>query len=499
MEKKSIEKVFREKLQDYSHLPEETVWENISASLDKKQKKRRILPIWWKLGGVAALIIIGLFIFLPQNDLPNSEEVITDSDLKVPSVDDNTEMNLLTDPVISDPDTADEAEKVTVVSSSDNKSEVSEQSADPKYQDLGKGIEIVSREAKTNKAENLRENENALATIAPVEAKKTTENIKSDIIASNVKGDKSDALQTDRKAGVQKEQLLNDNKELIAKNEAKKEELKKIIQEKSEEDEKTSIFEAIAQQEEEKLKEESNKKWELGPRVAPVFFSSLAQGSPIHSTFENNAKSGNVNMSYGLAVSYKVAKRVKIRSGIHRVDFGYDTRDVNFSSSLNASTNGIIDNIDYSLSSRNLVVRSNTRSGKLATENAQDVAGPDPSLNGKMIQDFGYLEVPLELTYEILDRKIGVNVVGGLSSLFLVNNSVTLESNGITTEMGEANNLNDINLSTNFGIGISYQFNDKFQLSLEPMFKYQLNTFSETSGNFQPFSMGVYSGLNFRF
>ena len=65
--------------------------------------------------------------------------------------------------------------------------------------------------------------------------------------------------------------------------------------------------------------------------------------------------------------------------------------------------------------------------------------------------------------------------------------------------MGEANNLNDLNMSTNFGIGISYQVNNTLQLSLEPMFKYQLNTFSEAAGNFQPFSMGVYTGLNFKF
>ncbi|NNK11171.1 MAG: outer membrane beta-barrel protein [Flavobacteriaceae bacterium] len=499
MEKKSIEKVFREKLQDYSHLPEETVWENISASLDKKQKKRRILPIWWKMGGVAALFVIGLIIFLPQNDLPTSEEVITDSELNVPSKDANSEKNLLTDPVLSDSDTADDPENATVVSNSKNEIEVLEKKTESNYQDLNGGSELAGREDKTNEASKPVKNESALAAIASAETDKASENTTSEIIAANVKGDQSDALKADKKAGVQKGKLLNENKELIVNSAPKKEEIKEVMQEDPEEENKTSIFEAIAQQEEENLKEESTKKWELGPRVAPVFFSSLAQGSPIHSTFENNAKSGNVNMSYGLAVSYKVAKRVKIRSGIHKVDFGYDTRDVNFSSSLNANTNGIIDNIDYSLSSRNLVVRSNTRSGKIATENAQDVAGPDPSLNGKMVQDFGYLEVPLELTYEILDRKFGVNVVGGLSSLFLVNNSVTLESNGITTEMGEANNLNDLNLSTNFGIGVSYQFNDKLQLSLEPMFKYQLNTFSETSGNFQPFSMGVYSGLNFRF
>ena len=74
-----------------------------------------------------------------------------------------------------------------------------------------------------------------------------------------------------------------------------------------------------------------------------------------------------------------------------------------------------------------------------------------------------------------------------------------LEANGNTVEMGEANNLNDLNFSTNIGFGLNYKFSPMLQLNLEPMFKYQLNTFTQTAGNFQPFSIGVYTGLNFKF
>jgi hypothetical protein len=107
--------------------------------------------------------------------------------------------------------------------------------------------------------------------------------------------------------------------------------------------------------------------------------------------------------------------------------------------------------------------------------------------------------VPVELNYAVVDRKFGVHIIGGFSSLFLVDNAVSLESNGKTTEIGEANNINDLNFSTNIGFGLDYNISPKVQLNLEPMFKYQLKTFSDTSGSFQPFSLGVYSGLNFRF
>ena len=80
-----------------------------------------------------------------------------------------------------------------------------------------------------------------------------------------------------------------------------------------------------------------------------------------------------------------------------------------------------------------------------------------------------------------------------------MDNAVSLESDQLITEMGEANNANDVNFSTNLGVGFNYEISQKLQLNVEPIFKYQLNTFSETAGNFRPYSVGVYSGLSFKF
>lgn len=500
MKKKNIEKVFREKLQDYSQIPEEVVWEKISASLDSKQKKRRILPIWWQLGGAAAVFIIALFVFFPGTDSePDVEEVITNTESNIRTEEAGPASNTVSDTELTRSDILHEPAEVIVVSAHKSDGETFKQGIDSQGEDVKKGIDINNIAGANEKSQEFAINKNNSALIAKVDKEKELIRSENDMVSEDPDTNQSIADQAKDIPGVKRKELQGEVKDSFVKNTRDEKEKEEIKPEGLNEHKKQSIIEAIAQQEQEITQDISENRWELGPRIAPVFFSSLAQGSPIHSSFRDNAKSGNVNMSYGLNVSYELGEKIKIRSGIHKVDFGYDTKDVTFSSSLNANTNGIINNIDYSLSSRNLVVRSNTRSGKLPTENAQDIAGPDPALNGKMIQEFGYLEVPLELSYEILDNKFGLNLIGGLSSLFLVNNSVTLEADGIITEMGEANNLNDLNLSTNFGVGVSYRFNDKLQLNLEPMFKYQLNTFSETSGNFQPFSMGVYSGLNFRF
>lgn len=88
---------------------------------------------------------------------------------------------------------------------------------------------------------------------------------------------------------------------------------------------------------------------------------------------------------------------------------------------------------------------------------------------------------------------------GGFSTFFLNNNNIFEIQNGNGTLIGEANNINDVSYSANFGLGMFYNFSKSFQFNLEPMFKYQINTFSNTFGDFQPFFVGVYTGLSFKF
>jgi hypothetical protein len=205
-------------------------------------------------------------------------------------------------------------------------------------------------------------------------------------------------------------------------------------------------------------------------------------------------------MSYGLQVSYRLSGKLSLRSGIHRVDYGYNTDDVGFTASPSAGPNSLIRTISYSENSKNLVVHSTVSGTQLPQEQtATDVSAPSAAREGEMLQEFGYLEIPVEMEYNLLDRKLGINLIGGVSSLFLVENSVSLQSGEEVTEIGEATNMNSLNFSTNLGLGFYYRLNTRFEINLQPMFKYQLNTFTETSGNFRPYSIGVYSGLNFRF
>ena len=96
-------------------------------------------------------------------------------------------------------------------------------------------------------------------------------------------------------------------------------------------------------------------------------------------------------------------------------------------------------------------------------------------------------------------RKFGIQVIGGMSTLFLNENNLSVVSNGMSTSLGQATNLNDVSFSSNIGLGFNYSFWKNFQANLEPRFKYQINTFSNDNGGFKPYFIGLYTGLSFKF
>jgi len=89
MEKKNLDKLFQKEFADFKAVPEDKVWAKIEASLDKK-KKRRVIPIWWKLGGAAALLAVLMYVFVPRNT-PNGpqQQIISDTNSTGPDVDSN--------------------------------------------------------------------------------------------------------------------------------------------------------------------------------------------------------------------------------------------------------------------------------------------------------------------------------------------------------------------------------------------------------------------------
>ncbi len=235
----------------------------------------------------------------------------------------------------------------------------------------------------------------------------------------------------------------------------------------------------------------NTEKWKIRPNVAPIFMKAFG-GSPIHDVFADNEKDFENNLSIGLAADYAISKKFSIRAGINKFDLAYNTNEIAFYEDASAGNNNPIQTINFKAATRNVVV-DDKKSGR-------GIVGPIiPNIEeGIMNQRFGYFEIPVEVSYKLLDKRFGVTLITGLSTLLLNKNEVSVVTSTRTLVLGDANNLNQVHFSSNLGIGFKYSFWKSFEANVEPTVKYQINTFNDNSGNFNPYFLGIYTGISYK-
>lgn len=259
--------------------------------------------------------------------------------------------------------------------------------------------------------------------------------------------------------------------------------LEKILKEK----EKATV------EKEKKEEELLTSRWGVRPAIAAIF-SGASKGSPISNEFADNSKTFDPKFGLGIGVDYEASKKLTLRSGVNKIDLAYNTDDIAFYTALSGRTasHNNTSNINKNAASANIVIedRSNVATIEIAAFEKE---------SGLLNQQIGYIEVPMEMSYKVIDKKFGVNFITGISTLFLSDNKISIIRDGMTTEIGEANNLNKVHFSANLGVGVKYNILKSLEASFEPTFKYQLNTFSNDSGNFKPYVIGLYTGFRYKF
>ena len=57
-DRKHIDRLFQEKLKDFEAKPSSSVWENIETKMEFEEKDTKVTPLWAKLSGVAAGLLL---------------------------------------------------------------------------------------------------------------------------------------------------------------------------------------------------------------------------------------------------------------------------------------------------------------------------------------------------------------------------------------------------------------------------------------------------------
>lgn len=507
-EKQNIDQLFKERFQDMKATPPPAVWNHIEKQLDANKKDRKIIPLWWQLGSVAALLILALLVggrlfFSPASveiNPPVVEQHPMEHKLetqKIPTTDSQEEVikqnQIATDNTTPAID-ADKSKEESLSTSSQTIVAVQNTTSNKKGAHKSTiDTPLSSSPTNTNKTPSKTavasriEKEDSYKNTKALEEKST--NATSSIaVVKNQMEEKPQQLPT-----PSNQTQVPNKKQTIAVEQTEQDPTNTVKEEN-----KKSILDAIKEQQDAVVEgTPSQKRWEVMPTLAPVYYSSLTEGSSIDPTFADNSQSGDVNLSYGVQVSYAINKRLKVRTGISNVNLSYGTGDLELAT---GDVSAALQTINYNQSG---IVTTAVDRGAIA----QAAPGsPFANLTRKatngdvlLTQNINYLEIPTELTYTVLDKKISLNVIGGFSTLFLGNNDISVSAGDFQSQLGEANNLTDVSFSTNVGLGMRYNFNQRFSFNVEPIFKYQLNPYTNSAVSFQPYYLGVYSGLSFRF
>ena len=615
-ENKNIERLFQEKFKDFEVSPPDFIWENIQEKLHPKEKKRRVIPFWFKTAGIAAsfVAVVAVVFFNMDNDFKSTNKknnnTVVNSDANKENntsnqnvgnpifhssdsnknkskfnteIGINSKSNALVNDTknthstnrVSDSKTASKLNRGSLQNSNTYKSNNGFVSNDQKQTNSNASFkknntsfnhsstEIVAtrnnkkrsfkNNLKSNSSKsdptdfndlNFSKNNSSNSGITDINTFNKFNTTKSnnsnsgltDINTFNkfntIKSNNSNSGITDintfNKLNTTKSNDLNsgitdintlnsselnsktntNNIGVLAATNIEKTNASEILAfEEVKIDtitlatliiEENPMEKLLREKETNKVADEKEKwsKWALNSYVSPVFFNSFTTGSPLSEEFASNEKVFNNSTSYGVGVAYNLNKRLSIKSGVSNLNLDFDTENIAFYSTFEDQSRIANTNIERNSNGKYLVIKHERDVSKNAVEN--QILQSSQNL-GNLNQKTQYIEVPIEMSYALINKKFGVAIKGGMSTLFLTENIISIKATDGNMQIGKASNLNDVHFSSNLGLGFSYNFMKNFQLNLEPTLKYQINTFNKNAAGFTPYVIGVNTGISYKF
>lgn len=531
--KKDIGKIFKDRLKDFEETPDTSIWESIASELDKKSA-RRIAPLWYYFGGLLLLGIIGsLWLLSNPNEAPSnlnpSRKLIVET---TPQKNHNThkitskskqEKIPITETISTDTiDIAQQKEQFTS-SVSNTSTKPSTLKATPKntttdQKNYYNNTRSKGLNATTNAQDDSNEKQernNAVASEVTLESikkqvaleknRREVQN-KKDLVAyqKKIKKQGQDALDhspsvKDQPSPAQKEipHLLTEEIPSNASTESPEEVAARLA--KNQKGEKLKNSKKTKDEEEPKTVEERQKDREkaspyhitISPYASLLSYGSLSKGSSIDDKLVDNPRESTTTIGYGVRIDYALSSRAKLRLGVGYSPLQYRTD--NFQISINNGNINIYDLTAISAQSldQNTATSENTPEA-IAFFNSNSIVS--------IRQDISYLEIPLELQYNIINKRFSLSVSPGINLFLLDNNEISaIAETGESIFVGEESNLNNFSLGVSFGIGGHYNIDKSWRLNIEPIFRYQINPYNNALSNFRPYYLGVQFGTSYKF
>ena len=462
MKKQDIDHLFKSGLEGFSAQPSPQVWENIQASMAKSKSQRKIL--FMRVAGIAAALAIAII----------SAVLIFDKEKVQPTLTNNNTISNTQNKTIQI-----EGKKALQIQPSDASNIEKER------------LVVVTNQAQTEW--------NGKSNIKAIEPSLVEE--KDDVQSKAGRTEEFGflKLKTSSKLVVH---AIKENLRSGRNNEPNFE----IIE---------SEREIIAMNMQNLPDKNDFNKWKVGVMVSPGYSShSATYSDDYYRNMNTSASDGNANVAGGISVEYKTNKKWSIESGIYYSQNGqrssksgqlFPTSDAQFDAVEDSYYSAIIavSDGDILLNSTAGVIELNETPSDAkiytnlsgATERMTTLAS-----SGDYYQVFDFVEVPVYVRYKLLESKFNLQLMGGLSTNFLIGNQVYLEDGGVSQKVGKTSNISSINYSGTVGVGVEYSLGKRLSLSIEPRINYYLSSINKSADvDYRPYRIGVYTGLNYTF
>jgi hypothetical protein len=502
----NIDKLFKSELKDFSPDVPKGSWENIAMSLANSSKSKKAPLFFWKVAAGVALFLgsatLGTYLIIHKPDL--NQVANSNTETKKPITIQNDSVNVNSSDKNKDFHSNNNAVRLT------NNTEYSANSNE-EFISKSSNNDVITAQNNNNISFSEKQNtaindfNKAQNSGSKIELESTTKDENKDLFTLNnneLESNNENTLQSDNQKGT----------EAINSSEVVKEELNDSPQDFVWKDVDNATTKT----------EKKEKAWSIGGQAGPQYtYRTISSeiNAPERLDMSNRDESGTVAYAAGVHIEYKPARRLSVQSGIYYSK--YSTQGpVNINVQANnfdpENPNATIDRVN----TNELIIRFpnasvdigevNTTSVSQATDNTyrtpsaniskiESLNVEDVPSNTTSTRNYEYIEIPIIARYAIIDRKVNLDIIGGVSTNVLLNNNIEIDFPVDLPSDYETKNINSVNYSSTVGFGVGYDITSKISFSIEPQFKYFLSSQSNSRNDVRPYSLGMYSGIKYLF
>ena len=104
------------------------------------------------------------------------------------------------------------------------------------------------------------------------------------------------------------------------------------------------------------------------------------------------------------------------------------------------------------------------------------------------------------LRYNLLDKRFGIEVLGGVNAGFVVGNNAYIDNEYGKQNVGSTEDISTLNFSGTVGVGVNYMLGKHFSLAVEPRLNYYLSSINTNSEVvYRPYRIGIFTGVYYEF